>query len=130
MTTHKEEKRAAVPEYQEPTLGDKTRHVNESYTQVRREGALPVDVVVIPDMNSMYNTAENTRVFDLYEVGGLRGEEVSLPFVHGVELSGALVNAIDETLYLTLKGRLAALTPSEKILRMADGRRVVTPGGR
>ena len=60
----------------------------------------------------MYNTAENTRVFDLYEVGGLRGEEVSLPFVHGVELSGpkgeivrfqsvfddgALVNAIDET---------------------------------
>jgi hypothetical protein len=91
----------------------------------------------------MYNAAENISVFDLYEVGSLKEGEVSLPFVQRVELSGpkgeivrfrsvfddgALVNAIDETLYITLKSRLAALTPSEKILRMADGRRVPSVG--
>jgi hypothetical protein len=91
----------------------------------------------------MYNEAKNTNVFDLYEVGGLRAREVSNPFVHGVELAGpkgevvrfrsvfddgALVNAIDETLYRTLKGRLTALTPSGKVLRMADGRHVPSVG--
>jgi hypothetical protein len=98
--------------------------------------------VVIPDTNSLYNK-DNDSVFDLYEVGGLREGETSLPFVYRVELSGpkgeivrfrsvfddgALVNAIDETVYLTLKGRLTALTPSKKILRMADGRRVPSIG--
>ena len=112
------------------------------YTPTRGEGVLP-SLVVIPDTDSMYNRVEYNNIFDLYEVGGLREGETSLPFVHGVELSGpkgeivrfrsvfddgALVNAIDETLYLTLKGRLTALTPSEKILRMADGRRVPSIG--
>ena len=98
--------------------------------------------MVIPDTDNMY-TAENTSVFDLYEVGGLQEGEASLPFVHGVELSGpkgeivrfrsvfddgALVNAIDETLYLALSRRLTALTPSGKILRMADGRHVPSVG--
>jgi hypothetical protein len=41
---------------------------------------------------------------------------------------GALVNAIDENMYLTSKGRLTALTPSKKILRMADGRCVPSIG--
>ena len=36
----------------------------------------------------MYNTAENTSIFDLCEVGTLQEGEASLPFVHGVELSG------------------------------------------
>ena len=90
----------------------------------------------------MYNEG-NTKVFDLYEVGSLQEGEASLPFVHGVELSGpkgeivrfrsvfddgALVNAIDETLYLSLKSRLTALIPSERILRVADGRRVPSAG--
>ena len=75
--------------------------------------------MVIPDTQNMYNKAENTIVFDLYKVGSLREGETSLPFVHGVELAGpkgkavrfqsvfddgALVNAIDEVLYLKLKG--------------------------
>ena len=144
MTTPNDEKRRAiVPEHAEPIPGDKIRHANKTYTPVRGEGVLPADVVVIPDTDNMYNAAENINVFDLYEVGSLKEEETSLPFVHGVELSGpkgeivrfrsvfddgALVNAIDETLYLTLKGRLAALTPSEKVLRMADGRRVPSVG--
>ena len=143
LTTPKErEKRAGVPEYAQPMLGDETRHANETYTPMRREGALPENVAVIPDTN-MYSTAENSKVFDLYEVGSLKDGEASLPFIHGVELSGlkgeivrfrnifddgALVNAIDEALYLTLKGRLTALTPSGRILRVADGRRVPSLG--
>ena len=126
-------------------LGDESRHVNESYTPTRGEGALPTAVVVIPDTQIMYNEADspNHDIFDLYEVGSLRDKEASVPFVHGVELAGprgeivrfrsvfddgALVNAIDETLYQTLKGRLSALSPSEKILRMADGRHVPSVG--
>ena len=97
-----------------------------------------MSVAVIPD-TSMYNEAENSNIFDLYEVGNLEKEETSTPFVHGVELAGpkgeivrfrsvfddgASVNAIDETLYQTLKGRLMALLPSGRILRMADGRNI------
>ena len=138
MKTHKQEdKQTTVPQYQEPVPGDKFRHAGQLYTQTRRwEGALPGEDVVIPDTQNMYNKAENTIVFDLYEVGSLREGETSLLFVHGVELAGpkgevvrfqsvfddgALVNAIDEVLYLKLKGQLAALTPSRKILRMVDG---------
>ena len=44
--------------------------------------------MVIPDTQNMYNKAENTIVFDLYEVGSLREGETSLLFVHGVELAG------------------------------------------
>ena len=99
--------------------------------------------MVIPDTQIMYNKSDNANVFDLYEVDSLRVGEASTPFVHGVEIAGpkgevvrfwsvfddgALVNAIDETLYHTLKGRLAALVPSGKILRMADGRKVPYAG--
>jgi hypothetical protein len=113
------------------------------YTQTRWEGALPAEVVVIPDTERMYIKAENTIFFDLYEVGSPKEGGTSLPFVHGVELAGprgevvrfrsvfddgALVNAIDEALYGTLKGRLSALTPSGKVLRMADGRLVPSVG--
>ena len=136
MTPREEEKGAQVPEHKVPVLGDKSRHVNKLYAQWRRGGALPVDKVVIPDMSSMYNEMMNSNIFDLYEVGNLREEDRSLPFVHGVELAGpngevvrfrsmfddgASVNAIDKTLYQTLKGRLMALMPSQTILRMADG---------
>ena len=45
-TTHKEEKRVAVPEYKEPSLGDKSRHTNKPYTLtvsgVHREGAFEI----------------------------------------------------------------------------------------
>ena len=131
MTPREEEKGAQVPEHKAPVLRDKSRHINKSYAQWRRGGALPVDEVVIPDMSSMYNETTNSNIFDLYEVGNLREEDGSLPFVHGVELAGpkgevvrfrsvfddgASVNAIDETLYQTLKGRLTALTLSQKIL--------------
>ena len=143
MTPREEEKGAWVPEHGAPALGDKSRHINKSYAQWRREGALPVDKVVIPDTSSMYNETMNSNIFDLYEVGDLREEDGSLPFVHGVELAGpkgevvrfrsvfddgASVNAIVETLYQTLKGRLMALMLSQKILRMADGRRIPSVG--
>ena len=134
-TPGEREKRAEAPEQEEPKLGDGTRHTNGQYTLARREGVLPEDVVVIPDTNNLYIKGNNS-VFDLYEVGGLKEGETSLPFVYRVELSGpkgeivrfrsvfddgALVNAVDEAVYLTLKGRLTTLTPSGKILRMADG---------
>ena len=144
MATPKDQrKEAVVPEHVEPAFGDKFRHVNESYTPVRGEGALPKDVAVISDTDSMYNEAQNRNIYDLYEVGDLREEEASLPFVHSVELAGpkgeivrfrsvfddgASVNAIDETLYQTLKTRLMAPSLSAKILRMADGRRIPSVG--
>ena len=142
-TPEGKERRAGVPEHAEPMFGDESRHAGDPYTQTRWEGALPDDVVVIPDTEIMYNEAKNTIVFDLYEVGSQREGETSHPFVHGVELAGpkgevvrfrsvfddgALVNAIDETLYRTLEGRLTALTPSKKVLRMADGRLVPSAG--
>ena len=132
MTTPREEEKGArVPEHEAPALGKKSRHVNKSYAQWRRGGALPANEVVIPDTSSMYNKTMNSNIFDLYKVGNLREEDRSLAFVHRVELAGlkgevvrfrsmfddgASVNAIDETLYQTLKGRLTALTPSQKIL--------------
>lgn len=145
MTQKDENGGVDVPEHEEPVLGDKYRHANELYTLTRREGVLPMDIVVIPDTQSMYNEAdsENSNVSDLYKVGSLKDGEPSNPFVHGVELArpkgevvifqsvfddGALVNATDETLYQTLKGRLVALTPSEKILHMADRRHVPSIG--
>ena len=128
MTTPREEEKGArVPEHEAPALGKKSRHVNKSYAQWRRGGALPADEVVIPDTSSMYNKTMNSNIFDLYKVGDLRKEDGSLPF--GVELAGlkgevvrfrsmfddgASVNAIDKTLYQILKGRLMALTPPRK----------------
>ena len=142
MTPKEEVERAAVPEHEAPMLGDNFRHVNGLYTPVQGERVLPTDVVVISDTN-MYIEAENSNIFDLYEVGSLKEEETSTPFVHGVELAGpkgeivrfrsvfddgASVNAIDETLYQTLKSRLTALISSKRILRMADGRLIPSIG--
>ena len=144
MTTLRvEERRVEVPEHEEPLPGDGSRHANKLYTPMRGEGALPREVVVISDTHCMYNETENSNVFDLYKVGGLKAGEASNPFVHGVELAGpkgevvrfrsvfddgALVNAIDETVYRMLEGRLTALSPSKRILRMADGRHVPSAG--
>jgi hypothetical protein len=103
--------------------------------------------VVIPDTTyTMYSVERNDNILDLYSVGSLRRKEAgktSLPFVHGVELSGpkgenvrfrsvfddgALANAIDEKMYLTSRNRLSALEPSSRILKMADGRLVPSQG--
>ena len=59
------------------------------------------------------------------EIAGPKWEVVRFQSVFD---DGALVNAIDETLYHMLKGRLAALVPSGKILRMADGQKVPSAG--
>ncbi|KAF8816017.1 hypothetical protein BYT27DRAFT_7020408, partial [Phlegmacium glaucopus] len=85
-------------------------------------------------------------ILDLYGIGSLqreKGEKVSIPFVHGVELAGprgetvrfrsvfddgAMTSAIDENMYLASQGRLSALEPSAKVLRMADGRLVASAG--
>ena len=143
MTTQNDENRRADVLEHEPVPGDRSRHTNKSYTLTRREGALPDEVAVISDMDSMYKDTENSIVFDLYEIGGLREGEICAPFVHGIELAGpkgeivrfrsvfgdgALVNAIDKTMYQTLKGRLLASTPSNKILCMVDGRQVLSIG--
>ena len=59
------------------------------------------------------------------ELAGPKGEIVRFRSVFD---DGASVNAIDETLYQTLKGRLTALLPSGRILRMADGRKIPSAG--
>ncbi|KAF8869576.1 hypothetical protein BD779DRAFT_1419353, partial [Infundibulicybe gibba] len=59
------------------------------------------------------------------ELGGPNGEVVRIRSVFD---NGAMVNAIDAKLYETVKDRLAALGPSTKVLRMADGRLVSLVG--
>ena len=111
-----------VPKHNEPLLRDNVRPANGLYSPMRGEGALPGDVVVIPDTN-LYYVADNVIISDLYSVGSLRKEkdkEGSIPFVHGVELAGpkgekvrfqscfdngAMVNGLDEAMYLRSKGR-------------------------
>jgi hypothetical protein len=103
-------------------LRDRNRPTNGQYTPTSGEGALPDSVVVIPDTtNPMYSVERNSNISDLYSVGGQYDKEekgTSVPFVHGVELSGprgevvrfrsvfddgALANAIDEKMYLAAK---------------------------
>ena len=135
-----------APKHDKPMLRDGHRPTNELYTPKSGEGALP-NVVVIPDTKKpMYSVERNNNISDLYGVGSQRNKnsgETSIPFVHGVELSGpkgeivrfrsvfddgALANAIDEKMYLTSKNRLSALAPSSRILKMADGRLVPSLG--
>ena len=79
LTTQREERGCVwVPRHKEPTLGDISRHVDDSYALTRREGVLPEKRVVIPDTQTMYNKADNTDVFELYEVDGLRVKETSI----------------------------------------------------
>ena len=104
------------------------RPTNGLYTPKSREGVLPSCVVVIPDtMKSMYSVEWNDNVFDLYAIGSQKKKEpgeTSIPFIHGVELSGpkgetvrfwsvfndgVLANAIDEKMYLMSKCRLSVL---------------------
>ena len=136
-----------VPRCDEPTPRDGVRPTNGQYTPEHGEGAIPSSTVVIPDTTeTMYSVKENNSISDLYSVGSQRRKEAgktSIPFVHGVELSGpkgenvsfrsvfddgALANAIDEKMYLTSRNRLSALEPSSRILRMADGRLVPSLG--
>jgi hypothetical protein len=136
-----------APRYGEPIPRDGTRPTNGLYTPKSGEGALPSRIVVIPDTTKpMYSVERNDNVSDLYSVGSQRKKELgetSVPFVHGVELSGpkgetvrfrsvfddgALANAIDEKMYLTSRNRLSALQPSSRILKMADGRLVPSLG--
>jgi hypothetical protein len=128
-------------------LRDRVRLTNGPYTPTCGEGVLPNSVVVIPDtVNTMYIVEQNNNISDLYSVGSQRKREAgetSIPFVHGVELSGpkgesvrfrsvfddgALANAIDERMYRISKNRLSALEPSLRILKMADGRLVPSLG--
>lgn len=141
------EKQAEAPKHVEPMLRDGVRPTNGPYTPKRGEGVLPDCIMVIPDTtSSMYSVERNNNISALYSVGSQKRNEpgkTSLPFVHGVELSGpkgekvrfrsvfddgALANAIDEKMYLMSKNRLSSLKPSPIILKMADGRLVPSLG--
>ena len=73
-------------------LRDRNRPTNGQYTPTSGKGALPDSVVVIPDTaNPMYSVERNNNISNLYSVGGRSDKEdegTSVPFVHGVELSG------------------------------------------
>lgn len=113
------------------------------YTRSRREGHELGDHVIISDA-SMYTVPANAIILDLYGVDeASKGERVSVPFVHWVELAGpkgeivrcrgtadngAMVNAIDERVYEKVEKRLSRLERSERWLRMADGRVVPSLG--
>jgi hypothetical protein len=92
MTPEILDRQMKAPKYVVPMLRDRKRPTNRLYTPKRREGALPNNVVVIPDTTiSMYNVERNSNVSDLYSVGSQEGERLvktSLPFVYGVELGG------------------------------------------
>lgn len=140
MAPNWREKRALVPKHNEPLLGDNTRpaNTNNAHSISRAEE-------IVPDTN-MYYVTDNDIVSDLYSVGSLREEKdkkESVPFMHGVELAGpkgekvrfrscfddgAMVNGLDETMYLKMKEQLSKLEPSRRVLRVADGRLVPSLG--
>ncbi|KZP24427.1 hypothetical protein FIBSPDRAFT_664607, partial [Athelia psychrophila] len=88
----------------------------------------------------------NDKIFDLYAVGesGRRGDSgTSVPYMHMVSLhgprgevvraravvdNGAMCGAINSTFFEGVSGRLAALEPSRKVLRMANGAIVPSQG--
>jgi hypothetical protein len=147
MTPEQPSNKIEAPRYDEPISRDRVGPTNGLYTPMRGEGVLPDSVAVIPDTtNTMYSVERNNNISNLYSVGSHKLKEAgkaSLPFVHGVELSGpkgenvrfrsvfddgALANAIDERMYLISQNRLSTLEPSSKILKMADGRLVPSRG--
>ncbi|KAF8808515.1 hypothetical protein BYT27DRAFT_7210764 [Phlegmacium glaucopus] len=128
-----------VPEHNKPLFGDEKRHVSKLYTPTRGEGALPASVAVIPDTCTTYHSKKNGNIFDLYGVDSPKEEKTektSIPFVHGVKLAGpkgevvrfrsvfddgALVNAIDEIMYLQSKDPSHGRWPVGSIERSVDG---------
>ncbi|KAG6905707.1 hypothetical protein DXG01_001188 [Tephrocybe rancida] len=130
-----------VPEQFEALHGDEHQPPTNTCTLGDREGALPKDDTIIPDTLLYYAHREHD-IFDLYEVGSLKRGK-SVPFVHDVQLDrpkgevvrlrsvfddGAMVNAIDASIYKQVQNQLAPLQPSSRILRMADGRLVPSDG--
>jgi hypothetical protein len=107
---------------------------NEQCTLGCREGALPIDVEVIPD-TALYYPSES-HIVDLYTVQVGSEEVPSVPFMHGVVLKGpqgeqvrihsvsddgAMVNAIDSAFYAMISGCHSAFIPSIRLLHMANG---------
>jgi hypothetical protein len=99
-------------------------------TSGSEEGALPVSVVVIPDTN-MYLAKAQSIVVDLYGVESEDEQRNSQPFLHTIELhgpqgeivrinstfdDGAMVNAVDLSVYQKSKHRLKPLDKSNHIL--------------
>ena len=106
------------------------------------EGALPLSVVVIPDTN-MYLAKAQSIIVDLYGMESEDEQRNSQPFLHTIELhgpqgeivrikstfdDGAMVNAVDLSVYQKSEHRLKPLDKSNRILRMADGRLVPSAG--
>lgn len=124
-----------VPEPQVAGLGDK------DMTDAGRTGS--GEGSTVDASTGLYVPEGAQAIFDLYRVG--YGEESvrSVPFVHTVCLmgprgevvrirsvfdDGAMLNAIDAGVFEMVKGRLAGMMESSKILRMADGRLVQSQG--
>ena len=106
------------------------------------EGALPPSVAVIPDTN-MYLAKAQSIIVDLYGMESEDEQRNSQPFLHTIELhgpqgeivrikstfdDGAMVNAVDLSVYQKSEHCLKPLDKSNRILRMADGRLVPSAG--
>lgn len=92
----------------------------------------------IESCSNMFTLEESQYIFDLYHVGVDDTEKQrEVPFVQQVRLGGmenrevqvlcvvddgAMVNAIDETVFRDMGGWLGPTKASKKVLRMADGR--------
>jgi hypothetical protein len=94
------------------------------------EGALPTSVVVIPDTN-MYPAKAQSIIVDLYGVESEDEQRNSQPFLHTIKLhgpqgeivrikstfdDGAMVNAVDISVYQKSEHRLKSLDKSNHIL--------------
>lgn len=119
----------------------KDRRVLAQGEALSEDKTMPID----SNHSTMYtNVPTNATVLDLYCVSELsRRKQTSVPFVHQVQLhgprgeivrqkatadAGALISAIEETVWRKKEGRLKALTTSGRWLRMADGRVVPSIG--
>ncbi|KZP08552.1 hypothetical protein FIBSPDRAFT_761263, partial [Athelia psychrophila] len=94
----------------------------------------------------MYVNTWNDDIVDLYAVGESEGEKdraASVPYMHMVRLhgprgevvrvravvdNGAMCGALDSAFFKNAAGRLSALEPSRKVLRMANGAIVPSQG--
>jgi len=82
-----ESRGATIPVQETTLLGDHGQSVSAMHAPPRGEGALPRDVVVIPDAAHMYNIVSNEHALNLYSVDS-PSKKNSGPFVHGVILDG------------------------------------------
>jgi hypothetical protein len=109
--------------------------LDTTHTLSSKGGALPNEVVVIPDA-TMYTIDAESTVLDLYCMESEDEQKKTVPFLHTIELhgprgeivrakstfdDGAMINTLNLNMFQRSKHHLEELQWSNWILHMADG---------